>query len=471
MNKEIAATIDLYLKENRTAIVEDLKTLVRIPSVSVDGTPEKPFGENCALVLDTAVELANERGMRAQRHGYRYGTAEWGAGERTIGIFSHLDVVPEGNGWKYPPYEPTEKDGWLIGRGVVDDKAGAIAGIYVTRCLAALGVPFASRISLYLGCSEERGMEDIESYVREQPMPDFSIVPDTHFPVCHGEKGILEIDTACNTPFSQIKSFCGGLASNVVPDRAEARLEIDRDLITGLEGMAMSTEGIEVTVDGSDIVVRARGVSAHASRPQGSVNAIARLAAFLSEARGVSSADRAIMAIVADALSDSDGSTIGIAWRDEPSGELTCISGVASTQEGVLNLNLNIRYPVTDNGERSIKIMHSYFEKKGFSITHTHDSPPSYLPKDDPKVRMLCAIYADITGKAATPYIMGGGTYARKLKNAIGFGLENDRPLPFTGGRGDVHQPDEALYIDDLLEAIKIYTLSLIEVDRIINEV
>lgn len=163
------AKIEAYISANRAAIVEDLKTLVRIRSVSENGSGDKPFGEGCAKVLSRAVEMAHEKGLTAQSHGGYYGTVTWGEGDKTIGIFSHLDVVPEGNGWQYDPYNPVEKDGYLIGRGATDNKSAAVLGMHVMKCLESLDVPFRSKVSLFMGCSEETGMDDIARYVQGQP--------------------------------------------------------------------------------------------------------------------------------------------------------------------------------------------------------------------------------------------------------------------------------------------------------------
>lgn len=471
MNKEYSAKIDSFLSQHRHQIVEDLKMLVSIPSVSVEGPGPRPFGNDVAKALDAALELATHHGLTAKNHGYYYGTARTGTGGKTIGIFSHLDVVPEGSGWVHSPYAPVEENGYLIGRGVADDKSGAIAGIYVMKCIQEMNLPFHSQISLFFGCNEECGMQDIKRYVAEQPMPDFSIVPDTNFPVCHGEKGILEGDVCCKTPFTQITAFAGGLASNMVPDAAEARMKLSGDLLEGLSGMTKCTESITVSQDGDEIVVRAKGAGAHAAHPQGSANAIALLAAFLAEARGIAEGDRAILATVADTLSDNYGETTGIAHSDEASGKLTCIYGLAKTVEGCLQLNFNIRYPVTDKGDRCIAGMKKYFETHSWVLVDHSDSAPMYMPKDDPKVVQLCALYTDITGKEAIPYVMGGGTYARNLKNAVGFGMESPEgtATPWPAGHGGVHQPDEAILIDDIMDAIKIYVLSLIEVDKLLN--
>ena len=231
VSKELQARIEEYALQSRQGVVEDLKTLVRIPSISHFGVDGMPFGKGCAQVLDKALELAQGHGLATQNCGYWYGLAQCGEGDKTIGLFSHLDVVPVGNNWAHDPFDPIEKDGLLIGRGVTDNKNAAVVSMYVMKAFRELGLPLRSKLSLFFGCSEETGMQDIEHFVEEQPMPDFSIVPDTDFPVCHGEKGIYSFQAVCKTPWSRVKELSGGVASNVVPDSAQAVLPPEAALL------------------------------------------------------------------------------------------------------------------------------------------------------------------------------------------------------------------------------------------------
>ena len=469
MDQQLNAKIEAYLHQNRSAIVEDLKTLVRIRSVSENGSGDKPFGEGCAKVLNRAVEMAREKGLTAENHGGYYGTVTWGTGDRTIGIFSHLDVVPEGNGWQYDPFNPVEKDGYIIGRGASDNKSAAVLGMHVMKCLESMEVPFRSKVSLYLGCSEETGMNDIGRYVQEQPMPDFSIVPDTNFPVCHGEKGILQVDAMSDQPFEQVLRFSGGLVSNMVADHCEALIAPDPALMDELRHLAESAPRIQVSMTEEGILVEATGVAAHASLPQDGINAIHLLTHFLSRSRVLCDNDRHLMAFIDTTIADNGGEAMGVAFRDEPSGPLTCICGVCSTDEGRPCLDFNIRYPVTDQGSRIVEGMRKHFFQGEWKVTHWEDSAPAYVPKDDPMVVELSRIYHEITGADATPYTMGGGTYARKLRNAVGFGMESDQRPPMPAGHGGVHQPDEAQSIEALLQGLKIYVLSILEIDKILH--
>ena len=469
VSKELRQQIEDYAAQNRRSLVEDLKALVRIPSVSRRGEEGKPFGEGCARALDKALEMAEGHGLTHRNCGCRYGLAGFGEGDKTIGLFCHLDVVPEGNGWIHSPYDPVEKDGFLIGRGVADNKNAAVLSMYVLRAFRELGLPLRSRLQIFFGCSEETGMEDIESFVREQPMPDFSIVPDTSFPVCHGEKGIFGCFARCGRPWSQILSLSGGTVENMVPDSARASLPMHPALLAELRLTAEKAQGVSVAAQGEEIVVTAAGRGAHAAMPEGGDSALLRLFRFLASVPAIHQGDREICAFAASTMGDWYGEGLGIAHEDAPSGKLTCVCGVAATQEGRLELHYNIRYPVTHRGELVREGLEKAFSQAGWEVLHLSDSAPMYLPADDPKVRELSRIYHELTGRDATPYTTGGGTYARHLKNAVGFGMESPWETGLPQGHGGIHQPDEAVSIDALEEALKIYILSVLEVDALLH--
>ena len=83
------------------------------------------------MVLDKALEIGKQMGFETENHDYRCGSILMpGRTGQEIGIFVHLDVVHEGNGWTTEPYKPVIKDGWLYGRGSADNKGPAAAALY-----------------------------------------------------------------------------------------------------------------------------------------------------------------------------------------------------------------------------------------------------------------------------------------------------------------------------------------------------
>jgi succinyl-diaminopimelate desuccinylase len=81
-----------------------VREVVQIKSVRGITEPEAPFGKGPAQALKKALEIAKDLGFSTSNLDGYIGYAEYGSGEDYIAILGHLDVVPEGDGWKYPPY-------------------------------------------------------------------------------------------------------------------------------------------------------------------------------------------------------------------------------------------------------------------------------------------------------------------------------------------------------------------------------
>ena len=167
------------------------------------------------------------------------------------------------------------KDGFLIGRGVGDNKGPGICALYALRYLKEHGMELKNDVLVYYGLSEETGMQDIEYFCRTQQVPDFNLVADTNFPVCYGEKGLMRADIERGFE-GNLVSFHAGSVVNVIPAKAEAVINsVDlKDARQQLDGV----RGISVDQDGEYVKVTALGISRHAAFPEGSVNAVHVLA-------------------------------------------------------------------------------------------------------------------------------------------------------------------------------------------------
>lgn len=87
--------------------------------------------------LDLVAALAREKGLRVTRVGRSGVFAEWGAGDRVAAAFSHVDVVPAGDGWSVPAFSGLIRDGVLYGRGSVDNKGPALGCLYALAAIRA----------------------------------------------------------------------------------------------------------------------------------------------------------------------------------------------------------------------------------------------------------------------------------------------------------------------------------------------
>lgn len=445
MNKtELIADIDKFIKEKKNEIFDDLSALISIPSVKGEPDGERLFGKECGEVLEKVLEIGDGYGFHTCNHDYYCGSILYGDKDKShdeLGIVTHLDVVPVGDGWNFEPFALTEKDGLYIGRGTEDDKGPAVAALYALRYLKERGVKLPFDVRLIMGCDEETGMTDLPYYLQKMKPPMFSFTPDSEYPVCVGEKGIAGVEIELGKLSGFFHDFSGGNATNAVPDRASA-------VINGVNGKETIT---------------AEGRAQHAAYPEGSVNAIAVLAEKLCDMTAVNNSDKKILLFLKAALSDYYGKHFGIEMSDIESGKLTCIGGIIKTVDGTLVLNINIRYPVTKNigevfGKLSMKM-----EEQGFSTRLLYDKPPYYKSPDSSEIRALMDAYKAVTGRDDKPYTMGGGTYARAFPDCVAFGASFADCKGLLGeGRGGPHERDEYITKKEMFDSIKIFVLSLI---------
>ena len=166
--------IDSFFESQMPFIMEDLRRLIAIPSVSSDK-------ENVGKALDFVLSVGKRLGFRAESHlDHQVGVIELGEGDETVGILTHIDVVPQGDEelWKTPPFEMREIDGKLFGRGTLDDKGATLVSLYAMKAIVDSGQPLKKRVQLIIGTQEEVEWVDMEAYVKKFPLPDYGFTPE-----------------------------------------------------------------------------------------------------------------------------------------------------------------------------------------------------------------------------------------------------------------------------------------------------
>ncbi len=123
------------------ALVEDLKALIAIPSVSAAGYPEatRPALARAQQLVEQLLRDAGVRDLEAielpDTAPVLFGEIPAPAGAPTVLLYSHYDVVPAGDEslWETPPFQPTERDGAIYGRGAADTKSNIVSLIGALR--------------------------------------------------------------------------------------------------------------------------------------------------------------------------------------------------------------------------------------------------------------------------------------------------------------------------------------------------
>ena len=461
------ARIVSWMEEHREAFLEDLKALCRIPSMGTAPEPGAPYGREAKRVLEKAMELCGGYGFAVTNHGDRVMTADMGPEEPILDMLAHLDVVGPSDGWDTDPFEPVVKpDGYIYGRGVADDKGGAVAALYAMRCVKELGLPLAGRCRLILGTDEENGSGDVAWYYeRVKPAPH-TFTPDSEFPVCNAEKGFYRLGfTKTWGPESglpRVRELHGGFRVNVVPGEAYAVVAgVDRDaLLAGATPLAAEIGAscrAEETAEGVKLTVIAAGC--HAAMPETGNNANTALIRVLA---GLPLADCASTRAIREldrVLPHGDyyGKALGIAQADEVTGPLTCsFTQIDFTPEGLKGL-CDCRVPVCANEANCKAVADQTMGELGFG-TVGEMIPPHHTPAEGAFIQTLNRAYETYSGKPGGCYSMGGGTYVHDVPGGVAFGVV----MPGVDVR--MHGANERIPVDDLIMAAEIFAQAVIDI-------
>lgn len=446
------------IEEMQEEILEAIRQSISIPSVKGDPMPGAPYGTGPKQALEHALELGKKLGFRTGSMDDRIGWIEYGEGEEMAAVLGHLDVVPEGDGWTYPPFGGEIHDNKLYGRGVLDDKGPVIGAFYGLKAIRDLGLKTDRRIRVIFGTDEENGSSCVKYYVANGgEMPAIGFTPDAEYPLIFCEKGQLfwklvrkqeASEKSCGHA-ARLLRLEGGTAQNVVTPRCV--LEVEGTLTVKQQ------EGITVTEENGKTIVTAVGKGAHGSTPHLGVNAAVRLFRAI-EGSDVEEGLERMMRFVLEKLGDStDGSDLGICYQDEETGETTVNLGIVRGDQEELSLTLDIRYP--KNGEREVMIekVKAAAEEYGFTAKVNSEGRLLYIPKDSELVQKLRGVYREQTGTDPEPLAIGGGTYAKTFRNMAAFG-----PV-FPGDPDLIHQPDECADIGQIIRSCQITAAAMYE--------
>ena len=478
MNKSIDEKFLKWLEVNKDYIIDSWMSLVRIPSVKAEAKSYAPFGESCAMALNEAIGLFDSVNHTTTSiyNDKGYALAEYGSGNKMIGIFSHSDVVPAGDGWIYTePFKPVIIDGSLIGRGCEDNKSGIVAALCLVKFLSECNIDVKSKIQVFIGSDEECGMSDLKAYLSEHRMPDLSFVPDADFPCSIGEKGIYHFWVKSKKTFSDILDLSGGEAANIVLDKVDAKVKFSEKLFSELESLVKENENVTVENDQEYIYLRSDGISKHASIPEGSLNAALVLFEVLADCEELCSNDRMILKSASQLISDNYGKGIGVTNNDPVFGKMTSVNGICKTDGGKLCMSFDVRYGDTLNALELEQTSEKVISENGFSVYDKDNSPGFSIDKNSEIPEILENIFNEVTGLNMKRVVMSGGTYARRLDNAFSIGTSvitanrKDSVLKMPDGHGGMHQRDEKIDIEAFFEAVRILIHYVLECDKIIN--
>ncbi|RAK11151.1 succinyl-diaminopimelate desuccinylase [Halanaerobium saccharolyticum] len=455
-----------YLRDN---IILSTQELVKIPSVEAEANGDYPYGENVYLALEKALEISEKLGFKTKNIDNQAAHVEMGEGDEILALLCHLDVVPEGSDWTYPPFAAEIHDDKIYGRGTIDDKGPAVAALYAMKIVQELGIKLNKRVRLILGTNEESGMASLKHYFKKEKMPELAFSPDATFPAIHAEKGIADLkfsldldrDSGDKQEGLQLKQIKGGNATNMVPDYAEAVLSglEKEELLELLIDIDYKEDDLKIEIENNNIKLSYHGVSAHGSMPEDGKNAISYLINVLAELPFANSRVKEFLRFYKEKIGlEYDGASIGCKDQDNVPTALTFNTGIIKGDQKKIEFIVNIRYPVKSSAKKVVDDIKENIDQQLISLDLLSDAEPLYIAKDDPFIKKLMTAYQEFTSDDSEPVAIGGGTYARKVQKGVAFG-----PL-FPGQAELAHQKDEFIRIDDLIKSTAIYAKAIIDI-------
>lgn len=448
--------LEFSLAPRKDEMIEALCKILSIESVKSAPQGNMPYGKGVFDALIKTLNIAEKLDFDSVNFYSHLGYVEYGDGDEIFGIVTHLDVVPAGDGWTVPPFAGTVKDGRIYGRGAIDDKGPAIAALFALSAIKENCISLNKRVRIIFGCDEESGWSDIDFYKKNGgEVPAMAISPDAEFPIINAEKGLLQL-RAVRKAYSaggeglEVQWLRAGERVNVVPAVCTCKITGNNKAVHQMIDLFNEDSPVKITEHEEDggLVLTARGVSAHGSKPEEGRNALAFMILFLNTLPLKKNAVSDAVYELAEYIGmQTDGTHLGIAARDE-SGALSLNLGYFRTTEEGVEAGIDIRYPIHTKKETVLSAIRSRI--KELSIEEVFSRPPHFVPEDSPLVVGLKQAYEEVTGEKAYCMTMGGATYARAFPNSVAFGAL------FPGQQGTEHQADEYIEIDSLLKTADI---------------
>ncbi|WP_296946937.1 dipeptidase [uncultured Massilia sp.] len=403
-----------------------------------------------------------------------------GDGAEKVGLIAHGDVQPvDASKWKASPFvlDRASEPGKLLARGAEDDKGPIATALYAMKALKDLQLPLSKRIELYVYMAEESDWGPLEAFVKDHPLPEVNVTLDAEYPAVTAEKGygtialtVPALSAAVDDGSPWILAFKGGFFDSQVPEDAQALVvNATPALEAQIRQRGARQAGMRYGFEWQDrnLLVTAKGLSAHSSKPEEGVNAIAMLADALAVRPWPQTTAGALVGLLNDLVGTGHyGEKFGsIAYRDAFMGPMTVAPTVIREQADGLQLSINIRRPQGKTGQQlSNEINAALAQWQGAHVqlarTDVSIGEP-WVQTDAPQLPVLLKVFSHFTGiKDPKPVAIGGGTNSRLFPRAVSFGPA----MPHTVYTG--HSEHEFITVKQLMLNLEMYTAVMAELAR-----
>ena len=416
----------MVFEKYRDQMIKNIQEVVKIRSVIDTPVENGPFGKGNKQALEFVLNLCKDLGFEVCNLDGYCGYAQVGKGEEIFAIITHLDVVPEGEGWDYEPYEAKIVDGYLYGRGVWDDKGPAIISIYALKALMDSNFQFKKRIRLIFGCNEESGSQCVEHYLKKEGQISYGFTPDADFPVIFAEKDINHFKIkgkAINENNVKLLKFNAGVADNAVPGKATFILEDSENLEINIQKITnyLKENNIDYSykINQNQVKIEVIGKSAHGSVPFEGINAASYALVALSK----TNIKNYFVEMYAKYINtEYNGKSLNCFAHDQY-GDIAVNVGIVNYENNYFEIVINSRLPFNYNTKKQIDSIKETLKNYPVEVILESESKGFHIPENSLLIQNLLRAYQEESNDyESKPICIAGGTYAREFKNCVGFG-------------------------------------------------
>lgn len=219
-----------YVGANEPRFLDELKAFLRIPSISTDPRHRSDLARAADFLAADFRRMGMERVEVIPTAGHPAVYAEWlGApGRPTALVYGHYDVQPVDpeNEWTTPPFDPTEREGYVYARGAADDKGQVFLHLKAAEAHLTSRGRLPINLKFIVEGEEEVGSEHLAELIRErreQLRADVVVISDTSMfargqpAICYGLRGIGYWQVNLETASSDLHSgIYGGAVANPI---------------------------------------------------------------------------------------------------------------------------------------------------------------------------------------------------------------------------------------------------------------
>ena len=437
------AAFDEHVRLRARSYVEELKELVRLPTVSAHG---RAIEETAAAVLARATRA----GLRAQVLRVAGGpptiVGETGAGDRTLLVYDHYDVQPPDpeDEWTTAPFEPAERDGRLYARGVSDNKGNLMARLQAIEAYRATMGELPLRVRVLFEGEEEIGSAHLAEFVRQH-------AERLRADGCIWEAGYKD---AAGRP--TISLGLKGIAYFELRVRG-ARSDAHSSLATIVPNPAWRLVWALATLKDADDRITIDGFAEHVREPSAADLALLeRLPYDEEETKRIHGIDSFVRGLAGTALKrkhffEPTCTICGLYSGYSGPGSKTVLPAVAGAK-------LDFRLVPDLEPELVGRLLRAHLDRRGFTdieITPFHGERPSRWPNDTPVAKAATAACRATYGVEPVVYpLMAGSGPMSQVCDALG--------IPVVGfGSGNAssanHAPNENIAITDYIDHIRAF--------------